>query len=230
MRTDEDNMTTEIKLHTDATELHWALDLSGSMQNCDAPGSVSRLHYARQRLEAVLEMLDAAAPGYSATVYGFGTQLQTLPAVGMQRLYRVRELRADQSHTRTHEVVFAAHAAAEHAPKPVLLVLCTDGAPTGRAACAAALRLACEADLAVWVLTVGEASLELRQWLDKLRDLHEGLQVGRLEDVVFSCGRQAQQAPAVSPAPAPAGEAAEVAAPPAQAPAGANRARVRRTL
>lgn len=174
------------------------LDISASMQATDCPGGMSRIAYVQEQVRTFVgEAAKYDTDGVS--LYAFGVNVHPFPDVAADKLDatidRLRSLPLEGA-TRTDLVIAAAFK--EHKERnneQTILILFTDGAPSDEKAVFSTIaditnKLDDEHEFAISIITVGERTPELNQFLMKLDDAIPGakydiVDVKRLEEVDF---------------------------------------------
>lgn len=180
-----------------------ALDHSGSMQETDCEGGMSRSAYVQETVRAFVRAAAQWDPD-GVSFYVFNARCETFPDVtDPARIDEImRDLGYPRGGTATHLAIKQAFI--EHKAKgsqQTFLIMFTDGEPSDPAATEAAVRdianaVTNEKEFRISILTVGGRTPELDAWLKRLDDSLDGapfdiVSIDRMEDVDFNAAVEA---------------------------------------
>lgn len=174
----------------------FGIDVSGSMQTADCPGGLTRIEFLKEK---VIQFAGEASK-YDTDgidVITFGQQLTNFDGVNGDKAKEViGKLKAQESATFTDKLITAAFKKHKDGGyKQSVLFVATDGEPSDKAAVKKAIigitqELKDEHEFAISVLTVGQPSADLTDFLNSLDDDLKGakydiVDVKKLEEVDF---------------------------------------------
>jgi uncharacterized protein with von Willebrand factor type A (vWA) domain len=165
-----------MSLEFNKTQVIFALDRSGSMREHDAPGNLSRLAYAEQRLIAWLpEVLAHDADGPS--LYAFDDRVEAHQDIAdtakLEQIIRQCQPRGSTDTARVIEAAFNEHVTKKNAE--TLLFLLTDGVPNSpedvtKEIVSITNRIEAPEQFRIMILVVGQPGPEVQKWLEDLDD------------------------------------------------------------
>lgn len=174
----------------------FGIDVSGSMQTADCPGGLTRIEFLKEK---VIQFAGEASK-YDTDgidVITFGQQLTNFDGVNGDKAKEViGKLKAQESATFTDKLITAAYKKHKDGGyKQTVLFVATDGEPSDKAAVKKAIvgitqELKDEHEFAISILTVGQPSGDLTDFLNSLDDDLKGakydiVDVKKLEEVDF---------------------------------------------
>lgn len=171
-------------------------DISGSMQTKDCPGNTTRFSYVLETMKVFIAEAAKWDPD-GVSFYTFNNQCVEYPdVVSVAQINDTIGKLKPGGGTNTHLAIDAAYR--EHKKKgsrQTFLILFTDGEPSEpdlvkQAVIDITNNVKDEKEFRISILTVGQRSAELNQWLDDLDDHLTGakydiIDIERLEDVDF---------------------------------------------
>lgn len=188
-------MGSKFELHS-GDQFIVGFDISGSMQTRDCPGDTTRFNYVLETMRVFIAEAAKWDPD-GVSFYTFNNQCTEYPDVASVAEIdeKIGKLKPGGG-TNTHLAITAAFK--EHKKKgseQTILMLFTDGEPSSPDAVKQAViditkQVKDELEFRISILTVGERSPELNQWLTDLDDNLTGasydiIDISKLEDVDF---------------------------------------------
>ena len=174
----------------------FGVDVSGSMQQTDCPGGLSRIDFLKEKLVTFAKEAAKYDPD-GIDILTFGQVITPYPKVSAERAESIVQLlRANEAATMTHLLIRKAYALHKDGGyQQTVLFVATDGSPTDPSAVKSAIievakDLKDEHEFAISFLTVGNIDPTLRAFLTQLDDDLKGapydiVDVKALEEVDF---------------------------------------------
>lgn len=179
-----------LELHEDDNFI-FALDVSGSMQATDTPGNLSRFDFALEKMKLFCHEA-AKFENQGICIFRFGHKVEKFDHISEDKIDGIiGAAQPNEAATRTDLVIWEAYQ--EHKEdnhEDTFLFLITDGEPTNKKAvidmiCKVNADLKVGTEFKIVFLVVGNATPDLKSFLESLSTTFGNVDVLELEKVTF---------------------------------------------